>query len=119
MREFWVASGHHLTRLDGRGRMIVTDELLLAWLARPEVLPPTEACAAERTLHAKLIAAPRAKIAPAEIAAVADPDARENWSFLLSLRERLISAGTVEEGYRAVVREACGCRWCSTINSCS
>lgn len=105
MREFWVASGHHLTRLDGRGRMIVTDELLLAWLARPEVLPPKEACAAERALHAKLIAAPRAEIAPAEIAAVADPDARENWSFLLSLRERLIAAGTVEEGYRAVVRE--------------
>jgi hypothetical protein len=36
MPEFWVASGHHLTRLDARGRMLVTDELLLAWLARPE-----------------------------------------------------------------------------------
>jgi hypothetical protein len=105
MREFWVASGHHLTRLDGRGRMIVTDELLLAWLARPEVLPPKGACVAERALHAKLIAAPRAEIDPAEIAAMADPDARENWSFLLSLRERLIGAGTVEGGYRAVVRE--------------
>jgi hypothetical protein len=105
MKEFWVASGHHLTRLDGQGRMIVTDELLLAWLARPEVLPPEEACAAERALHAKLLAAPRAEVAEAEIAAMADPDARENWGFLLSLRDRLISAGTVEEGYRAVVRE--------------
>lgn len=105
MREFWVASGHHLTRLDGRGRMIVTDELLLAWLARPEVLPPKDACAAERALHAKLMAAPRAEVAAAEVTAMADPDARENWGFLLSLRERLMGAGTVEDAYRALVRE--------------
>ncbi|HUF45310.1 MAG TPA: DUF6352 family protein [Aestuariivirgaceae bacterium] len=105
MREFWVASGHHLTRLDGRGRMIVTDELLLAWLARPEVLPPDEACAAERALHARLMAAPRAEVGEAEIAAMADPDARENWGFLLALRERLIGAGTIEEGYLVLVRE--------------
>lgn len=39
MREFWVASGHHLTRLDAAGRMQVTDELILAWLARPEIVP--------------------------------------------------------------------------------
>ena len=105
MREFWVASGHHLTRLDGRGRMMVTDELLLAWLARPEVIPPEDACAAERALHARLMAAPRAAVAPAEIAAMADPDARENWGFLLTLRDRLLAAGTVEEGYRGLVRE--------------
>ena len=55
MREFWVASGHHLTRLDPAGRMAVTDELLLAWFARPEVLPPAEACFAERALHARLL----------------------------------------------------------------
>jgi hypothetical protein len=104
VREFWVASGHHLTRLDGRGRMMVTDELLLAWLARPEVLPPAEACAAERALHAKLMAAPRAPVAAGEIDAMEDPDARENWGFLLSLRDRLIGAGTIEEGYCALVR---------------
>jgi hypothetical protein len=105
MREFWVASGHHLTRLDAQGRMMVTDELLLAWLARPEVLPPDDACAAERALHAKLVAAPRAPVAEAEIAAMADPDARENWGFLIELRDRLIRAGSIEEGYRSLVRE--------------
>jgi hypothetical protein len=105
MREFWVASGHHLTRLDAQGRMMVTDELLLAWLARPEVLPPDDACAAERALHAKLVAAPRAPVAEAEIAAMADPDARENWGFLLELRDRLIRVGSIEEGYRSLVRD--------------
>jgi hypothetical protein len=119
MKEFWVASGHHLTRLDGQGRMIVTDELLLAWLARPEVLPPEEACAAERALHAKLLAAPRAEVAEAEIAAMADPDARENWGFLLSLRDRLISAGTSRRATAPWCARACGCRWCSTISWCS
>ncbi|MFC7705909.1 DUF6352 family protein [Plastorhodobacter daqingensis] len=105
MREFWVASGHHLTRLDKRGWMVVTDELLLAWLARPEVLPPPEACAAERALHARLRADPRAPVDTAEIAALADADARENWEFLISLRDTLVGAGTVEAGYLALVRQ--------------
>jgi hypothetical protein len=104
MPEFWVASGHHLTRLDGQGRMLVTDELLLAWLARPEVLPPEEACAAERALHARLMADPRAPVTPAAVAAMADPDARENWGFLITLRDTLLKAGTVEGGYLALVR---------------
>jgi len=69
MREFWVSSGHHLTRTDAAGALMVTDELLLALLARPEVLPPPEACAAERGLHARLSKDPRAAVAPAAIAA--------------------------------------------------
>jgi hypothetical protein len=105
MPEFWVASGHHLTRLDAQGRMRVTDELILAWLARPEVLPPPEACAAERALHARLTKAPRAKVSHLELAALADADARENWGFLISLRDRLLKAGTIEDGYLSIVRE--------------
>jgi hypothetical protein len=105
MPEFWVASGHHLTRLDAHSRMLVTDELLLAWLARPEVLPPPEACPAERALHARLTEAPRAPVSHLELAALADPDARENWGFLLGLRDALLRAGTIEEGYLAIVRE--------------
>ena len=105
MREFWVASGHQLTRLDESGRMLVTDELLLAWLARPEVLPPEEACDAERALHARLMRAPRDPVSEADITAMADPDAHENWRFLIALRDRLLEAGTVEEGYLAIIRE--------------
>ncbi len=105
MREFWVASGHQLTRLDAQGRMIVTDELLLAWLARPEVLPPEEACEAERALHARLMRAPRDPVTEADITAMADPDAHENWRFLITLRDRLLAAQTIEEGYLAIIRE--------------
>lgn len=105
MPEFWVASGHHLTRLDSAGRMVVTDELLLAWLARPEILPPPEACAAERALHARLMRAPRAPVPEVELAALKDPDAQENWRFFLTLRDRLLRAGTVEGGYAAIMAE--------------
>lgn len=105
MREFWVSSGHHLTRRTSEGALAVTDELLLAYLARPEILPPEEACDAERALHAALMRDPRRPIAPADIAALADPDARENWEFLAGFRDRLLRAGTVEAAYAGIVRE--------------
>lgn len=105
MPEFWVASGHHLTRLNAAGRMLVTDELLLAWLARPEILPPPEACAAERALHRRLLDAPRAQVPEVEIAALKDPDAQENWRLFLTLRDHLLRAGTIEDGYAAILRE--------------
>ncbi|TVP71006.1 MAG: hypothetical protein EA339_11585 [Rhodobacteraceae bacterium] len=105
MPEFWVASGHHLTRLDPQGRMLVTDELILAWLARPEILPPAEACAAERGLHQRLMASPRVFVTELELAALQDPDAQENWRFLLRLRDTLLAAGTIEQGYAQIVAQ--------------
>ena len=105
MPEFWVASGHHLARLDRAGRLLLTDELLLAWLARPEIVPPDEACATERAIHARLLADPRSAVPPLELAAMQDPAARENWQFFLTLRDRLQQAGTIEAGYAAIMRE--------------
>ncbi|MDD9717446.1 DUF6352 family protein [Dinoroseobacter sp. PD6] len=105
MKEFWVASGHHLTRLDAAGRMQVTDELILAWLARPEIVPPPEACAAERALHSRLLAHPQATVSSVECANMQDADARENWGFLLKLRDTLLAAGSIEDGYLELVRK--------------
>ncbi len=105
MPEFWVASGHHLTRLDTAGRMLVTDELLLAWLARPEVMPPDDACATERAIHARLMADPRAAVPMLQLAAMADADARENWDYLLRLRDVLLEEGTIEAGYARIAHD--------------
>ena len=58
MREFWVASGHHLTRRADHGGLVATPELIMAYLARPELMPPADACDAERDLHASLLADP-------------------------------------------------------------
>jgi hypothetical protein len=108
MTHFWAASGHVLLDREPGGGLVVTDDFLRAYLARPEVLPPEEACAAERALHARLMDEPQAEIAPAEIAAIADADARENWEFLLGWRDRLLVAPTLEAAYRRMIRAGVG-----------
>jgi hypothetical protein len=105
MREFWVASGHHLTRRADHGGLEITPELIMAYLARPELLPPEEACHAERALHASLMADPLRPVAPAEIADIADEDARENWGFMLAFRDRLAAAPSLEAAYLSFARE--------------
>jgi hypothetical protein len=104
MREFWVSSGHHLTHRTEGGGLAVTDELLLAYLARPELIPPDEACEAERALHAKLMAQPRRIVDTAGVAAIEDADARENWAFMLRFRDELLRASTIEAAYLDLVR---------------
>lgn len=105
MKEFWVSSGHHLTWRQEDGSLAVTDELLLALLARPEILPPEDACAAEKALHAALKQNPRRPVSADDIAAMADEDARENWAFLISFRDILLQAGSVEKAWRVIMRD--------------
>ena len=104
MTEFWVSSGHHLVQRTEGGGLAVTDALILAYLARPELVPPEEACAAERALHAGLMEAPRRAVAPEAVARIADADARENWEVLLAFRDHLLAARSVEAAYLALVR---------------
>lgn len=104
MRDFWAASGHRLARRTPSGWLEVTDELLLAWLARPEMVPPQDACGAERALHGRLIRAPRQPVPAVEVAGLEDADARENWGLFLALRDRLLAAGTIEGAYLDIVR---------------
>src|SRR4051794_5235579 len=108
MREFWVGSGHHLTRRGDHGGLLATPELIMAYLARPELMPPAEACAAERRLHASLLAEPLRPVSKAEIAALADADARENWSFFIAFRDRLMAAPSLEAAYLALARHGAG-----------
>jgi hypothetical protein len=99
MPDFWRSSGYHLLEKDAAGRLRVTDDFLRAYYLRPEIHPVEESCAAERALHASLMDEPRRPVAESEIAALADPDARDNYRVLLRLRERLLAAGTVEGCY--------------------
>lgn len=108
MREFWVASGHHLTRRADHGGLIATPELIMAYLARPELMPPEDACDAERNLHASLLADPLRPVSKADIAALADADARENWTFMTSFRDRLMAAPSLEAVYVALARKGAG-----------
>jgi hypothetical protein len=108
MREFWVASGHHLTRRADHGGLVATPELIMAYLARPELMPPADACEAERNLHASLLADPLHPVVKADIAALVDADARENWTFMINFRDRLIAAPSLEAVYTTLARNGAG-----------
>jgi Family of unknown function (DUF6352) len=84
--------------------LLVTDEFLKAYLARPELVPPAEACTAERALHDTLLRNPRQPVEAVQLAAIADADARENWQMLIYWRDHLIRHRTLEAGYLEIVR---------------
>jgi Family of unknown function (DUF6352) len=104
MKDFWLSCGHHLLDRDDDGALLVTEEFLKAYLARPELAAPADACAAERALHAALLADPRRPVPSPEIAAIADPDARENWVLMIAFRDRLLAHGTAESAYLDIAR---------------
>jgi Family of unknown function (DUF6352) len=108
MPDFWLSCGHHLLDRDDGGGLLATDEFLKAYLARPELAPPPDACAAERTLHAALLSDPRRPVTSSEIAAITDADARENWSLMITFRDRLVRHRTVEAAYLDLVRRGVG-----------
>jgi hypothetical protein len=108
MRDFWLACGHHLLDRDAGGGLVATDEFLKAYLARPELAPPPEACVVERTLHAALLADPRRPVAAGDIAAIADTDARENWQLMIGFRDHLLAHPTLEAAYLALMRAGAG-----------
>ena len=108
MSDFWLSCGHHLTDRDAGGWLLVTDEFLKAYLARPELTAPPEACAVERALHAALLAEPRAPIGSDEIAAIGDADARENWRLMVGFRDQLVRHQTLEAAYLDLIRRKVG-----------
>lgn len=104
MNDFWIACGHHLLDRDEGGGLCVTDEFLKAYFARPELMPPEDACPVERRLHRELLADPRQPVGADDIADMADADARENWQFVLAFRDLLLRHPTLEAAYLASVR---------------
>lgn len=104
MTDFWMACGHHLLDRDASGGLRVTDEFLKAYFARPELMPPEDACPVEGKLHRDLLADPRRPVGADEIAAIEDDDARENWQFVLAFRDLLLCHPTLEAAYLALVR---------------
>lgn len=108
MSDFWLSCGHHLLDRDGSGGLVVTDDFLKVYLARPELIPPPEACPVERALHGALLADPRITVITADIAAIADPDARENWQMLVAFRDHLLRHKTLEAAYVDLARHGAG-----------
>ncbi|MES2099590.1 MAG: DUF6352 family protein, partial [Pseudomonadota bacterium] len=83
-----------------------TDAWLRPFLALPELALVDESCAAEIALHEALAASPSRAVAPGELDAVRDDDARANYAMFLAFRDALLAAGTLEAYYLALMRSA-------------
>jgi len=77
---------------------------LRSLLALPELALVAESCPAERLLHERLVATPTRAVDTAELAAIADDDARENYATFFAFRDAVERAGTLEAHYLALVR---------------
>src|SRR5688500_15889119 len=102
MAEFWRASGYDLLDRRADGTLGVSDAFLAAYLARPEMAPVAESCAAERALHRSLLEALRRIVTPVHLVAIRDRDARENYEVFLRYRDWLSDHETLEAAYLAL-----------------
>lgn len=104
--DFWRSSGFHLVQRDSRGWLEVTPDFLRAYLARPEMRPVEDSCAAEHALYDALLADPTLPVGDDDLARLADPDASDNYRVVLRFRDVLIGHGTLEAAYLAIVTTA-------------
>ncbi len=102
--DFWRSSGYDLLDRRGDGTLAVTDAFIAAYLARPEMAPDAQSGAAERALHAALLAEPRRPITPVQLLAIRDRDAHANYEVFVAFRDWLLRHGTVEAAYLALFR---------------
>lgn len=103
--DFWPSCGYRLLGKAEGGRLVVTDEYLRSYYARPELAPVEASCAAERALYDALVAEPRRAVTAGEVAAIADQDARENYRVMLRFRDRLLAQPTLEAFYFDLFRQ--------------
>jgi hypothetical protein len=97
--DFWPSCGYRLLAIDDDRRLRVRDDFLRGYLLRPELAPVRESCRAEVAVHEMLLSNPRARVAESDVAAIVDPDARDNLRIWLKFRDRLLDAPTVEAAY--------------------
>ncbi len=97
--DFWRSCGFEHLELGAAGRLLVTDAFLRLYLQRPELAPVAESCAAERALHAALLADPQRPVTPVNLLRLRDADARENWEVFVAFRDRLLAHASLEDAY--------------------
>lgn len=101
---FWPSSGFEQLERNARGWLVPGADYLRIFLARPELALVAESCPAEIALHKALQATPTRRVLPAELAALQDEDARDNYRMFLGFRDALLQAGTLEAYYLSLFR---------------
>ncbi|MBU2190722.1 MAG: hypothetical protein KJ796_04830 [Alphaproteobacteria bacterium] len=102
LRPIWKSAGLHLTHRLDNGWLAVSPDFLRAYYTRPEIHPIDESCDNEHRLFEKLMETPDAPVSDAELAAIADTDAADNYRLLLGYRDHLLKHGSLEAGYLAL-----------------
>ncbi|ART52082.1 hypothetical protein CBP34_11045 [Acidovorax carolinensis] len=102
--DFWPHCGFHSLARDTRGWLLPTEAYFQWILTRPELALVPESCAAEIALHQSLATSPLRPVAPQELVALVDDDARENYAVFLRFRDGLLAAGTLEAYYLQLMR---------------
>ncbi len=105
-RDFWKSAGMHLLERDVEGWLAVTPSFLRAYYTRPEMHPIDSSCEREVRLHDDLMADPFRPVDEAEIAALADTEAADNYRIVLGYRDQLTRAGTIEGAYLRMMRQS-------------
>lgn len=105
MMDFWPSCGFEPRQRDARGWLQPSPTFLRQFLLRPELALVPESCAAERRLHATLLASPLQAITPKELSRLQDADARDNYQLFLDFRDALLAAGTLEHYYLKLFRQ--------------
>ena len=100
----WPESAAEHLLADGHGWHKTTPGFWRVFWARPELAVVPESCPAEIALHQHLHNNPLAPVGEAEVAALADADARDNWRVALAWRATVLACGTLEAAWLAVVR---------------
>jgi len=106
--EFWITSGMHLLKRNSNGALEATPDFIRAYFSRPELAPIEESCPAEHALFESLMADPMQVVSPATIDAISDGDAQDNYRIMLAFRDLLVSKGSLEAAFLAIVRGEVG-----------
>ncbi len=100
--DFWPSCGYKYLSVNPEGHLLLTDDFLRVLLQRPEISPVPASCAAELSLHERLQAEPRHAVPAADLQALQDRDAADNYGVWLRFRDRLLAAPTLEAAYLAL-----------------
>ena len=100
--DFWPNCGYGLLSSNDAGYLIVSDDFLRSMLMRPEIAPVAASCEGEIALHEKLLTDPRLAVPLADLSAIQDRDAADNYAVWLRFRERLLAFPTLEASYAAL-----------------
>ncbi|QWE20975.1 DUF6352 family protein [Polynucleobacter sp. AP-Kolm-20A-A1] len=104
MTNYWANSAYSTLAASPDHQLLVTDDFLRTYMARPELALVPESCPNERALHQRLTDNPRVEVSEAEIAAMADVDIQENYRVWLRYRARLLSASSLESFYMSLFK---------------